>query len=234
MSQHAVKRLYLMQVGIMPEYQIPIVCYLVQTEDGKNILIDSGLPEIMPEGETEFENGKDVIQQLASIGLTPEDIDTVISTHYDGDHAGRHASFTKAQYIVQRVHQLDAPTNPRYATIRDQWDQPMERIRLVDGDTELLAGLELIETSGHVPGHQSVLLRLPQTGTVLLAIDAVAFGENFVRDLPDDGSDPNTKAIQASTIKLLDLVEREKIGLVIFGHDPEQWQKLTMLPAFYA
>ena len=44
MSQSGVKRLYLMQVGDMPEYQIPIVCYLVQTEDGSNILIDSGLP----------------------------------------------------------------------------------------------------------------------------------------------------------------------------------------------
>src|ERR1044071_8576352 len=97
MSQNAVKRLYLMQVGSMPEYQIPIVCYLVQTDDGKNILIDSGLPEIMPEGESEFENGQDVIEQLASIGLKPDDIDTVISTHYDGDHAGRHAAFTKAQ-----------------------------------------------------------------------------------------------------------------------------------------
>jgi len=28
MSQNAVKRLYLMQVGSMPEYQIPIVCLL--------------------------------------------------------------------------------------------------------------------------------------------------------------------------------------------------------------
>ena len=45
MSQTAVKRFYLMQVGSMPEYQIPIVCYLVQTGDGKNMLIDSGLPE---------------------------------------------------------------------------------------------------------------------------------------------------------------------------------------------
>ena len=42
-SQSAMKRLYLMQVGAMPEYQIPIVCYLVKTDDGKNILIDSGL-----------------------------------------------------------------------------------------------------------------------------------------------------------------------------------------------
>src|SRR5712691_7473992 len=105
MSQNAMKRLYLMQVGFMPEYEIPIVCYLVQTGDGKHILIDSGLPEIMPEGESDFENWQDVIEQLASIGLKPEDIDTVISTHYDIDQIGRHAAFTKAQYVVQRAHQ---------------------------------------------------------------------------------------------------------------------------------
>src|SRR5262249_12125426 len=199
MSQNAVKCLYLMQVGSMPEYQIPIVCYLMQTDDGKTILIDTGLPEIMPEGESEFENGRDVIEQLASLGLKPDDIDTVISTHYDGDHAGRHAAFTKAQYVVQRAHHLDAASNPRFAVIRPQWDQPMARIRLVDGDTELLPGLELIETSGHVPGHQSVLVRLPQTGPVLLTIDAVAFATGFTRDQQDDGDNPDAEAIRAST-----------------------------------
>lgn len=233
MNQNAPQRLYLMQVGSMPEYEIPIVCYLVQTGDGKNILIDSGLPEIIPEDASEFENGQDVIQQLASIGLQPDDIDTVISTHYDGDHAGRHAAFTKAQYVVQRAHHLDAPGNPRYASIRPQWDQPAERIRLVDGDTELLPGLELIETSGHVPGHQSVLVRLPQTGVVLLTIDAVPFGEGFTRDTQDNGSSPDAEAIRASTMKLLDLVEREHVGLVIFGHDPEQWAALKKAPAYY-
>ena len=233
MSQNAVKRLYLMQVGDMPEYQIPLVCYLVQTDDGKNILIDSGLPENMPEEEKDMVNGQDVIQQLASIGLKPDDIDTVISTHYDIDHAGRHAAFTKAHYVVQRVHHSDAATNPRFAALRPQWDQPMERIRLVDGDTELLPGLELIETSGHVPGHQSVLVRLPKTGAVLLTIDAVQFGAGFTRDEPPEGSNPNGEAGRASTIKLLDLVEREHIGLVIFGHDNEQWKTLKKAPAFY-
>lgn len=233
LSQHAVKRLYLMQVGSMPEYQIPIVCYLAQTGDGKNILIDSGLPETMPEGETDFENGQDVITQLASIGLTPDDIDTVISTHYDIDHAGRHAAFTKAQYVVQRAHHMDADSNPRYAAIRPEWDQPMERIRLVDGDTELLPGLELIETSGHVPGHQSVLVRLPKTGALVLTIDAVQFGAGFTRDAQDDWSSPNGEAGRASTVKLLDLVEREQIGLVIFGHDQGQWETLKKAPEFY-
>jgi N-acyl homoserine lactone hydrolase len=118
MNQNTPQRLYLMQVGSVPEYQIPIVCYLLQTADGKNILIDSGLPEIMPEGYSDFENGQDVLEQLASLGLKPDDIDTVISTHYDGDHAGRHAAFTKAQYVVQRVHHLDAASNPRFAGTR--------------------------------------------------------------------------------------------------------------------
>ena len=233
MSQNAPQRLYLMQVGSVPAHQIPIVCYLVQTGDGQNILIDSGLPAKMPEGYSEFENGQDVIQQLASLGLTPDDIHTVISTHYDGDHAGRHAAFTKAQFIVQRVHHLDAATNPRFAGVRSQWDQPMERIRLVDGDTQVLPGLELIETSGHVPGHQSVLVRLPKTGAILLTIDAVPFAAGFIRDEQDDSSNPDAAATRASTIKLLELVDRERIGLVIFGHDKMQWKTLRKAPEFY-
>ncbi len=233
MSQTAIQRLYLMQVGDMPEYKIPIVCYLVQTSDGRQILIDSGLPEVMPEGESDFANGRDVIEQLASLGLKPGDIDIVISTHYDVDHAGRHAAFTNARYVVQRSHQVDAQTNPRFAATRPQWDQPLERIQLVDGDTELLPGLALIETSGHVPGHQSVLVRLPNTGTVLLPIDAVPFGEGFTRDKPADDTNPDADAIHASTLKLLDLVAREPIALVVFGHDQQQWATLKTAPAYY-
>ena len=234
MSQSDVKRLYLMQVGSMPKYQIPLVCYLVQTVDDRNILIDSGLPERLPEAASEFENGQDVVEQLARLGLTPDDIDIVISTHYDIDHAGRHAAFTKAQYVVQRAHHLDAASNPRFAALRSQWDQPMARIQLVDGDTELLPGLELVETSGHVSGHQSVLVRLPETGAVVLAVDAVPFARDFTRDGQDDGSPPEAASTRASTVKLLDLVEREHVRLVIFGHDAAQWAGLKMLPEFYA
>ncbi|SMB84511.1 N-acyl homoserine lactonase family protein [Deinococcus hopiensis] len=233
MNQTAVKRLYLMQVGSMPEYQIPIVCYLVQTDDNRNILIDTGLPEFIPEEASDFVNGQDVVEQLASIGLKPDDIHMVVSTHYDIDHSGRHAAFTKAEYVVQRLHHLDAESNPRFVANRPQWDQPMDRIRLVHGDTELLPGLELIETSGHVPGHQSVLVRLPKTGATLLPIDAVPFGEDFSRNGQDDGKNPDAEAIRASTVKLLELTEREQIGLVIFGHDRAQWEGLKKLPEYF-
>ena len=109
----------------------------------------------------------------------------------------------------------------------------MDRIRLVDGDTELLPGLDLIDTSGHVPGHQSVLVRLPKTGAILLTVDAVPFAAGFTRDVQDDGNNPDAEAIRTSTIKLLDLVEREHIGLVIFGHDNGQWETLKKAPEFY-
>lgn len=233
MDQLTPAHLYLMEVGSMPEYEIPIVCYLVQMSDGTNVLIDSGLPEIIPEDSQEFVNGVDVIQQLAKLNLKPEDIDIVVSSHYDGDHAGRHASFPNAHYVVQRQHHEDAQTNPRFASIRAEWDQPAERIKLVDGDTELLPGLELIETTGHVLGHQSVLVRLPQTGPILLAIDAAPFGGSFTRGEPEEGTDTNGEEGRPSTYKLLDLVEKEGVKLVIFGHDTEQWKTLKKLPEYY-
>lgn len=234
MAMGSVVRLYLMEVGAMPDYDVPITCYLVQTDTGRNVLVDTGLPATIVEADAAFVNGRDVVDQLADLGLTPADVDVVVSTHYDADHAGRHASFPRARYVVQRRHHLDAADNPRYATVRAEWDQPSDRIQLVDGDTELLPGLELIETSGHVPGHQSVLVRLPTTGPVLLAVDAVPFRDGFTRDAPSDAATgPDAEATRTSILKLLDLVEREQVALVVFGHDAEQWRTLRTAPAYY-
>ena len=62
---------------------------------------------------------------------------------------------------MQRAHH-EAAGFPRFQATRPPWDAPGKR--LVDSDTELLPGIELIECGGHVPGRQAVLVRLPQTG----------------------------------------------------------------------
>jgi N-acyl homoserine lactone hydrolase len=230
------QRLYLMQVATLPPMDLPIPCYLVQTGDGHNILIDSGLPASfqVPPNMPAPEMGKNVMEQLAMIGVQPTDIDLLICTHYDVDHAGNLGAFPNAQLIVQRQH-YDVARNgyPRFAPARTQWDQPTSRYRLVDGDTQLLPGLELIETSGHVPGHQSVLVRLPHTGPVLLTIDAVARQESFTPDRQAGPRDVDGAGAIASTRKLLKLAEREHVSLVIFGHDGEQWSTLKKLPDYY-
>ncbi len=116
-----------------------------------------------------------VVNQLAGLGLTPRDIHYVICTHFDADHAGNHDVFPDATFVVQRSHYEIAHQRilERLNQASSSWDVLGLHYRLVDGDLELLPGIELLETSGHVPGHQSVLVRLPQTGPVLLAIDAI-------------------------------------------------------------
>ncbi|MBV9690728.1 MAG: N-acyl homoserine lactonase family protein [Ktedonobacteraceae bacterium] len=241
MTNTTPQRLYLMQLGtaIIPTAQGPLAlssgCYLVQTSDGKNILIDSGLPAdyTPPSGAPLVAKEKNVLEHLADLGLRPDDINLLICTHFDVDHAGYHDSFASAELIVQRTHyELARSGYARFAAVRPHWDHPALHYRLIDGDTELLPRLSLIESSGHAPGHQSVLVHLPKTGPVLLAIDAVSFQRQFT---PDRKAQPveDEEQLRASTRKLLDLVAREHVALVIFGHDGQQWQTLKKAPDFY-
>jgi N-acyl homoserine lactone hydrolase len=225
-----------MQVAILPQVQIPIVCYLIQTGDGKHILIDSGLPDQFqaPTGRPTPILGKNVFECLALLDLQPDDIDLLICTHFDLDHCGHHENFPRAELIVQRKqYEIAYSGHPRFTASRPHWDLPKECYHLVDGDTTLLPGVELIETSGHVPGHMSILLRLPQTGPVLLTVDAVPNEESFRPDRQIGPLDLDAEKTIASTIKLHEVVRREQVALTIFGHDGHQWPTLKMLPDYY-
>lgn len=236
-------RLYLMQVATMyaGDQAVPVPCYLIQLGDGTNILVDSGFPAAVEsdaemQAEMRIEVDKDVVARLAVLGLRPDDIDIVICTHLDPDHAGQHAAFARAKFVAQREHDaLARGDDPRFEVARPLWDNPALRLRLVDGDTELLPGVELIESSGHVPGHQSVLVRLPRTGPVLLGIDALPFNmAGFTpENRPVNDFDMDEAATRASTRKLLDLAAPSGAALVVFGHDYAQWQALKTAPALY-
>src|SRR5690242_13812847 len=105
------QRLYLLRLG---NVSIPIStgmlemvlgCYLIQMSDGTNVLVDTGLPaDFAPPDVPQDENATNVIDQLAALGLRPDDIDVLICTHFDADHSGRNDSFQKAEHVVQRRH----------------------------------------------------------------------------------------------------------------------------------
>jgi N-acyl homoserine lactone hydrolase len=243
MTSNTPQRLYLLQlststVPVATGQTLEMVsgCYLVETGHGQHILIDSGLPADvpLPPGTPPVENEKNVLDHLDDLGLHPDDIDLLICTQFDIDHAGYHDAFTKAEPVVQRKHyELARSGHPRFAAARAHWDHPSLRYQLIDGDAEILPGLSVLETSGHTLGHQSVLVCLPQTGLVMLAIDAVVLERLFTPERRAWPSDDNQEQLRASTQKLLDLVERERVALVIFGHDGRQWQMLKKAPAYY-
>lgn len=236
-------RLYILDLGRMQPGNIPVPAYLIRTPEGRNILVDSGWPRSFvdaprnPPGlSIEIRPEDTVAARLATIGLVPQDIHHLVCTHLDDDHSGNHDLFPQAELIIQRSHyELAKGGHPRFAANRAAWDHPALRYRLVEDDVDLVPGVTLMETSGHVPGHQSLLVRLPKTGPVVLAADAVMHSSMadaatrplFITDMDDEAR------IRASTRKISETAERTGAALVIYGHDADQWPSLRHAPAFY-
>lgn len=223
---------------------IPIVAYLIETGDGQRILVDTGMHrKHIADPDATF-RGKpfarvltpvmrpedDIASRLREIGLTAGDIDILVSTHFHFDHAGNHADFGASRIVCQRAAHEYALANPSRFP-EDIWNLPHLRYDLIDGDAELVPGVTLLETSGHVPGHMSVLVRLPETGPVLLAIDAIYTRETLEGGIWSGYHDPETA--RRSGERLAAIAERER-ALLIFGHDPAQWAELRHSPAYYA
>ena len=235
-------RLYLMALATFGQGD-PVPSYLIRTDDGINVLIDTGFsPEMIAASQQSGDTGpyiRDAVpitDHLAALDLAPEDIHYLIATHFDPDHAGAHDLFPHAEIVVQRSHYLVAKegTDRRYTMNQSHWDAPGLHYRLVDGDTELLPGIVLLETSGHVLGHQSVLVRLSETGPVLLTIDAINHaGQRDPETRTVAGFDTDEASTRASTRKLRDIAAREGVRLVIYGHDRKQWPTLKKAPDYY-
>jgi N-acyl homoserine lactone hydrolase len=240
-------KLYLLQLGLLQPLRVPVPGYLIQTDDGMNILVDSGYPYSFmddPPGpqpplnlQLEMLPADYVINRLASIGLRPDDIHYLVCTHFDPDHAGNHELFSRAQLLVQRSHyEVACAGHTRSQVVREHWDAPSLRYRLVEGDVTLLKGIELLETSGHVPGHQSLLVRLPEMGPILLAIDAVPTALQLDPDtrVVFPVNDEDEASTRASTRKLAEIANREGVALIIYGHDHKQWPTLKHAPQYYS
>jgi glyoxylase-like metal-dependent hydrolase (beta-lactamase superfamily II) len=169
--------------------RIPLAlrCLLVEHPDGP-VLIDTGLGNKEDakfldtygvenqglEGATQLEDA------LASAGFLRRDVKWVINTHLHFDHAGgnttmdpdlendprRHVrpTFPQATYVVQRgelefARHTNERTRASYLAHNFEPVAAADRWRLLSGDGEVLPGISVRLTPGHVPFHQSVVIR---------------------------------------------------------------------------
>lgn len=175
-----------------------LTCLLVQTA-GRNIVVDTGLGDKLSDKDRaiwwlERPRGG-LVDGLARLGLAPGDIDLVIDTHLHSDHAGGNTrlnaegagvpTFPNAEYVVQRREFEDAthPNERTRATYQPVNYQPLAdsgQLRLLDGDTDLAAGLRVVSTPGHTPGHMSVLIE-SEGERALFVCDLSSFSFHFER-----------------------------------------------------
>ena len=150
--------------------------------------------------------------------------------HYD--HCGCLRQFTHARISVQRREYEHAfSADPGIAYFREEYDDPRLQWELRDGDWEALPGLELLDTRGHTQGHQSAVVELPETGTIVLPFDAGDLQENFDEEIAPGETCDEEAAMRA--IRRLKAIEAERHATRLLFHDPVAIQKMRLAPECY-
>jgi len=144
--------------------------------DGENILVDAGMGDALSERQRKMygiEKSSNLEKELSRHHLTPEDIHLVILTHLHADHAGgvikleekgkKVPRFSNARHVVQISEWEDAMhpderTSAAYFTSNLNILKEEKLLELVDGEDEVAEGIKLINTGGHTPGHQAILI----------------------------------------------------------------------------
>ena len=223
----------------------PVCTYLLDTDRGW-VLLDAGLNPAngrdaarMQEKFWQLRMTAPVIRdghlletQLAQVGVRCEQIGHVILSHLHYDHCGCLRQFSHARISVQRREYEHAfGADPGMAYFRDEYDDPRFQWDLRDGDWEAQPGLRLIDTRGHTEGHQSAIIELPESGTIVLPFDAGDLQENFDQEiLPGECCDD---AAALGAIRRLKAIETQSNATRLLFHDPVAIQAMRLCPDGY-
>jgi N-acyl homoserine lactone hydrolase len=236
--------------GLGEPMTIPVPFFLVRHPRG-NVLFDTGMAlELIKDPEKHWgpitkvyyprlTPDQFVVNQLAALGLKPEDIAWVVQSHLHLDHAGGTGCFPKARYLVQRRELEWAYVHDFYhkgAYIRADFDRPVPWL-LLDGaadDGYDLFGdgaLTILFTPGHTPGHQSLLVRLEKEGLFLLTGDCCYTGTILNEDVLPGLLWSPPEAVRS--IRRLRYARDVQGATIVTGHDPAAWPAFRKAPQYY-
>ncbi len=178
-----ITRLHLASLQGLDGRRWPVHGFVVTHPRGA-VLVDTGVGgprEVLDDWRVV---NRSVADALAELDLSPADIGLVINTHLHFDHCGQNAVFKHAPIYVQRAELSRAERES--PELCGWFDFMNARWELLDGDTEVLPGLEVIATPGHTAGHQCVVVRAGDAAFDLLIGDAAYTPRIYADpDLPD-------------------------------------------------
>lgn len=216
-------------------WPIDYFVWLLRSTDG-DIVVDAGFSAATAarRGRTHL---RSPAEALGLLGVDAATVPLVILSHFHYDHVGDLAAFPAARFVVQDREM--AFWTGRYAS-RAEFRHVVEvadvhellsanydgRLWFVDGDEELVDGVEVCLIEGHTAGIQAVRVQT-ERGPVVLAVDASHFYANIERDAPF-AILHSLAGMYGGFDRLRRLAGRH--GTIVPGHDPEILRRFESVP----
>ncbi len=226
---------------------VPISAYLLDTTEGW-VMLDAGLDSFHLTDTAQvtkyFSRGgwfpPPVVQpahemdaQLKQIGIGFEDISILVLSHLHADHSGHIKRMPQARVIIQkREFDYAFSDEPKIAYFAEDYDLEGINWQVIEGDTPIMPGIEAIFTPGHTPGHQSLVIDLPETGKVILTADVGDWMENFTGEILPGSASNDDDAL--ASIRRINALQAATGAQMFLTHDPVLVQQIKRAPDFYA
>lgn len=215
-------------------------CFLIRHPKG-NLLWDTGMGDnlsnekkaaIAKMGVT-LHGNTSLLEQLKTLDLKPEDITYLAFSHFHSDHTGNANAFTASTWLLNKA-ELDWASVPgngftdpstfnAYKTTKTEW---------IMGDRDVFGDgtVRILRTPGHTPGHQSLMIKLKNAGTVILSGDLY-----HTRDNRKFKRVPAFNVSRADTLASMDRIEtiaKNTHARFIIQHSLEDFQSLPKFPSY--
>jgi len=223
--------------------EMPVHSYLVVHPQG-TLLWDTGIEDAiadLPAGRRimdaiVFKVPRTLRSQLDELGVDPGRVDYLALSHLHIDHGGNVDLFPGATVLLQQA-EYDAGFGPNATelTLIPETYEALDRdkIQTITGDHDLFGDGSVVLTAlpGHTPGHQGLLVQLPDSGRILLATDIAYSARDYAEGAVRAG---NVDLEQSRrSIEIAKRIERELGARVWLHHDLEAQGKIKTAPYAY-
>ena len=211
---------------------------LIARMNGRVIVCETGIGTKLSEKrarQVALREPEGLLHSLHKVGITPDEVDAVITTHLHWDHAGGltrrdergglELTFKKARHFIQRS-EWDFALHPDQRSESAYYHEDFTPladgnrvVELLDGDAEVLPGVHVRHVGGHTPGSQVIVFR---SGELACAVTGDLVCQTPHLRVPwTMAADLEPLRVLEQKARLFEEAERHR-WLLVLSHEPDQ------------